>query len=199
MTSTKAGLASYLISLIVSLILFNVVSSSSDNVDSDRKLYIVYLGSRHAEGNYSPREQHKSILQNVITDSSVRRRALRRSYGRTFDGFAAWLTDLEQEKLNSMGQVLSVFPSYDLELHTTRSWDFVGLSEKATQDSHNGSDVIIGVLDSGIWAESKSFSDEGFSPVPTKWKGHYKFFHFNRRLFPAIFRRTEYSPELSMR
>ena len=67
--------------------------------------------------------------------------------------------------------MLSVFPSRKLELQTTRSWDFMGLTKTAKRNPNVESNVIIGVIDSGIWPESESFSDEGFGPPPKKWKG----------------------------
>ncbi|KAK4480231.1 hypothetical protein RD792_013295 [Penstemon davidsonii] len=33
------------------------------------------------------------------------------------------------------------------------------------------SDIIVGMLDTGIWPESFSFNDKGLGPPPTKWKG----------------------------
>nr|DAD41141.1 TPA_asm: hypothetical protein HUJ06_015464 [Nelumbo nucifera] len=70
-----------------------------------------------------------------------------------------------------MDGVLSVFPSRTLQLHTTRSWNFMGLTAKTKRQPNAESDVIVGVLDGGIWPESESFSDEGFGPPPKKWKG----------------------------
>uniref|UniRef100_A0A7N0ZW02 Uncharacterized protein n=1 Tax=Kalanchoe fedtschenkoi TaxID=63787 RepID=A0A7N0ZW02_KALFE len=122
-------------------------------------------------GSYSPESHHLHILQSVVVNSEPGR-YLYRSYGRSFNGFAAWLTEQEQENLSKKQEILSVFPSQPLQLHTTRSWDFMGL----TKSSDVGyptvqSDMVIGVLDSGIWPESESFSDDGFGPIPKRWKG----------------------------
>ncbi|KAJ1439568.1 Peptidase S8/S53 domain [Sesbania bispinosa] len=94
-----------------------------------------------------------------------------RSYKRSFNGFAAKLNDQQREKLADMEGVVSVFPSQKLHLHTTRSWDFVGLRQSIKRQPNVESDVVIGVIDSGIWPESESFSDAGFGPIPKKWKG----------------------------
>ena len=69
-----------------------------------------------------------------------------------------------------MKGVVSVFPSTKKQLHTTRSWDFIGFPQEVVRASLE-SDVIVGMLDTGVWPESKSFSDEGFGPPPSKWKG----------------------------
>ncbi|MBA0853218.1 hypothetical protein Goshw_014979 [Gossypium schwendimanii] len=68
-------------------------------------------------------------------------------------------------------EVVSVFPSKVYHLHTTRSWDFLGLNQTTKHNATAESNVIVGVIDSGIWPESDSFSDEGFGPPPKKWKG----------------------------
>ncbi|KAH9331348.1 hypothetical protein KI387_003456 [Taxus chinensis] len=71
-----------------------------------------------------------------------------------------------------MDGVVSVFESRDIPLLTTRSWDFVGLPLlNQTNYLEYQSDVIVGVLDTGIWPESESFNDAGLGPVPSKWRG----------------------------
>ncbi|KAG2299812.1 hypothetical protein Bca52824_036284 [Brassica carinata] len=125
------------------------------------------------ENGYSSPSQHLKLLQElVVSNSDSASSLLIRSYSRSFNGFAAYLSLAESRILESMKkEVVSVFPSRTYELDTTRSWDFVGLGERAKRESVKESDVIIGVFDSGIWPESESFHDQGFGPPPQKWKG----------------------------
>ncbi|KAF3322738.1 subtilisin-like protease SBT5.3 [Carex littledalei] len=74
--------------------------------------------------------------------------------------------------------VVSVFPSRGYQLHTTRSWQFLGLESDGNVNSNSlwskagyGKDTIIGNLDTGVWPESESFADDGMADVPTEWKG----------------------------
>ncbi|XP_022753600.1 subtilisin-like protease SBT4.3 [Durio zibethinus] len=148
------------------------LSLSSGAVEEDRKVYIAYLGSLPG-GEYFPSSHHSSMLQAVFKQSSVANYLIR-SYSRSFNGFAAKLSDEEAKKLASMKGVVSVFPSKVYYLQTTRSWDFMGFNETVKRNLTVESDVIVGVIDSGIWPESESFSDEGFGPPPKKWKGSCK-------------------------
>lgn len=66
--------------------------------------------------------------------------------------------------------MVSVFPNEKSHLLTTRSWDFISFPQYVERENSE-SDVIVGVIDSGIWPESSSFNDKGLSPPPAKWKG----------------------------
>ncbi|KAL8128994.1 hypothetical protein V2J09_018149 [Rumex salicifolius] len=129
------------------------------------------MGSLPKENRYLPTSHHLNILESVLDGSVSASDAIIRSYKHSFNGFAAKLTEIEKEKLKSSKDVVSVFPDGKLKIQTTRSWDFTGLTETVKRNKVVESDIIIGLLDTGIWPESESFSDEGFGPVPKKWKG----------------------------
>ncbi|KAM0849545.1 hypothetical protein ACQ4PT_053663 [Festuca glaucescens] len=108
------------------------------------------------------------------------------NYKHGFSGFAAMLTPDQAKQLAEFSEVISVEESKIHRTATTRSWDFLGLNYHAPtsgqlgskygedacdQKINYGEDVIIGVVDSGIWPESRSFNDEGYSPIPSRWKG----------------------------
>ncbi|XP_030964441.1 subtilisin-like protease SBT4.3 [Quercus lobata] len=164
------------------------------------QVYIVYMGSLPT-GQYSPLSNHLSLLQEVVEGSSIEN-CLVRSYKRSFNGFAAKLTDRERQKLANRNEVVSVFPSKPYHLHTTRSWDFLGFSETIKRNATAESDVIVGVIDTGIWPESESFNDEGFSPHPSKWKGECKGgnnFTCNNKIIGARYYSSTSSDNMSAR
>ncbi|CAN4082994.1 unnamed protein product [Withania somnifera] len=94
-------------------------------------------------------------------------------YKNVVNGYSARLTAQEAESLENQPGILSVSPELKYQLHTTRTPSFLGLDKNADffPASDAMSDVIVGVLDTGVWPERKSFDDTGFGPVPDSWKG----------------------------
>ncbi|KAK9084276.1 hypothetical protein Scep_030747 [Stephania cephalantha] len=98
-------------------------------------------------------------------------------YTKVFHGFSARLTKAQAEEMKARPEVLNVYPDQIHQLHTTRSPQFLGILNPQDQNKNKnhigllrasdyGSNVIIGVLDTGIWPERESFHDRGLGPVP---------------------------------
>ncbi|KAA8515017.1 hypothetical protein F0562_018196 [Nyssa sinensis] len=150
----------------------------------ERQVYIVYFGE-HSGGKTVTEieETHHSFLLSVKKSKEEARSSLLYSYKNSINGFAAVLTAEEASKLSDMDEVVSVFQSHPRKysLQTTRSWVFSGLEEGKQLNQMKkgdlllkakyGKDIIVGLVDTGVWPESKSFSDEGLGPVPKSWKG----------------------------
>ncbi|CAH2072108.1 unnamed protein product [Thlaspi arvense] len=155
----------------VLLLFLSSVSAITDD-PQDKQVYVVYMGSLPSRPDYSPMSNHISIIQEITGESLIEGRLVR-SYKRSFNGFAARLTESERERVAEMEGVVSVFPNINYELQTTASWDFMGLKEGKSTKRNLAveSDTIVGVFDGGISPESESFSDKGFGPPPKKWKG----------------------------
>ncbi|XP_024926548.2 subtilisin-like protease SBT4.4 [Ziziphus jujuba] len=164
-------MAKYIFYLLISIFMLSRSLRSKANDNDDRKEYIVYMGSLPDDVVYSPTANHISLLQGVLDQGSTVEKSLITSYRRSFNGFAAKLTDTERQRLAEVKGVVSIFPNRNFKVQTTRSWDFIGLHQKTERNPTVESDIIIGVLDTGIWPESDSFNDEGFGSPPKKWKG----------------------------
>ncbi|CAJ2651566.1 unnamed protein product [Trifolium pratense] len=97
------------------------------------------------------------------------------SYNKHINGFAALLEDEQATYIAKKVNVVSVFLSKSHKLHTTRSWEFLGLQRNgkstAWQKGKFGENTIIANIDSGVWPESQSFNEKGFGPIPSKWHG----------------------------
>ncbi|KAI3774838.1 hypothetical protein L1987_49400 [Smallanthus sonchifolius] len=170
-----------------------------------KRSYVVYLGA-HSH-NYEAslidldrvRDGHYEFLGSCLGSKDKAKDAIFYSYTRHINGFAAILEDEEAARIAKHPRVVSVFLNKGRKLHTTRSWDFMGLEDNGVISSSSiwkkarfGENTIIGNLDTGVWPESKSFSDEGMGPVPSKWKGVCQngadaSFHCNRKLIGARF------------
>ncbi|OIT07457.1 PREDICTED: subtilisin-like protease SBT1.9 [Nicotiana attenuata] len=95
------------------------------------------------------------------------------SYDNVFHGFSAVLSKDELEALKKSKGFISAYKDRSLEAHTTHTSEFLKLNPSSGlwPASGFGQDVIIGVLDSGVWPESASFRDDGMPEIPKKWKG----------------------------
>ncbi|KAA8515011.1 hypothetical protein F0562_018202 [Nyssa sinensis] len=150
----------------------------------ERQVYIIYFGEHSGEKTlHEIEETHHFYLLSVKKSKEEARSSLLYSYKNSINGFAAVLTPDEASKLSDMDEVVSVFQSHPRKysLQTTRSWEFAGLEEGKQWNqtkkgdlllkARYGKDIIVGLLDNGVWPESKSFSDEGLGPIPKSWKG----------------------------
>ncbi|KDP25529.1 hypothetical protein JCGZ_20685 [Jatropha curcas] len=155
-----------LLALICSLLL---AALFMDCHADERKVYIVYMGEG-PPGDFPPESVHNSMLESVLPSNLSAKESIIYSYGRSFNGFAAKLTDEEARTISEMEGVISVILNPILKLHTTRSWEFMGFTNAKIGPSQEA-DVVVGLLDTGIWPESESFNDEGMKAPPAKWKG----------------------------
>ncbi|CAA2982722.1 subtilisin-like protease [Olea europaea subsp. europaea] len=162
--------------VLLSLFLLVFLEVISPSVSSE--LYVVYMGSKGSDDPDEIFRANHQMLTAVHKGSDEEARASHvYSYRHGFRGFAAKLSEEQASEVAKMPGVISVFPNKRRTLHTTHSWDFMGLIGEETMEipgysTKNQVNVIIGFIDTGIWPESPSFSDVNMPPVPTGWKGH---------------------------
>ncbi|KAK9152338.1 hypothetical protein Syun_010647 [Stephania yunnanensis] len=149
-----------------------------------KKSYVVYMGG-HSHGPEITAQDldratnsHYELLGSYLGSHERAKEAIFYSYTSHINGFAAHLEDQEVEEISKHPEVVSIFLNRARKLHTTRSWEFLGLERdgntgiaSAWKKARYGEDTIIANLDTGVWPESQSFNDEGMGPVPSRWKG----------------------------
>nr|GMC77431.1 subtilisin-like protease SBT1.4 [Ipomoea batatas] len=145
------------------------LSTSSENQET----FIVYMSKSKKPHFFSTHHDWYSSIIRGIYPLSQHPSELLYTYDRAAHGFSARLTPFQASELRNIPGVISVLPDQARQLHTTHSPEFLGLAESSGlwPNSDYGDDAIVGVLDTGIWPERPSFSDEGLSPVPSSWKG----------------------------
>ncbi|KAG8064516.1 hypothetical protein GUJ93_ZPchr0004g38987 [Zizania palustris] len=144
-------------------------------VDGDRpRPYVIRMDVSAMPAPFATHEGwYRSVLSSVATGEEAVPEHLY-TYSHAMHGFSAVLTARQLEEVRRMDGHVSAFPETYARLHTTRTPEFLGLSAGSGvwPVSKYGDDVIIGIVDTGVWPESESFSDDGITtPVPARWKG----------------------------
>ncbi|KAI5656241.1 hypothetical protein M9H77_25034 [Catharanthus roseus] len=95
------------------------------------------------------------------------------SYNHVICGFSAFLSEAELEEIKKSPAFVSAYKDKEVVMDTTHTVEWLSLNPSTGlwPASKFGKDMIIGVIDSGVWPESQSFRDDGLPPVPAKWKG----------------------------
>ncbi|XP_065880751.1 subtilisin-like protease SBT1.7 [Euphorbia lathyris] len=146
----------------------NFLMAQAKNMQS-KKTYIIHMDKSNMPASFDDHLQwYYSSLKSVSESAD-----LLYTYSNVIHGFSTTLTPEEAESLEKQQGILSILPEMTYELHTTRSPKFLGLggNEGVFPASDSGSEVVVGVLDTGVWPESKSFDDTGLGPIPSTWKG----------------------------
>ncbi|KAL6530178.1 hypothetical protein OROHE_014531 [Orobanche hederae] len=176
-------------------------------VTSTKKTYIVYMDKSAMPQGFSDHKQWYSSVIRSVTSSSTNEEnddnnprddsenRIIYKYQTAFHGVAAQLSDNEARELQQYNGVTGLFPETVYQLHTTRSPLFLGLENedtaKAFPDKSTNHDVVVGVLDTGIWPESPSFNDSGMTRIPARWRGAcetgraFEEHHCNRKIIGA--------------
>lgn len=114
-------------------------------------------------------------------------------YNTVFNGFAAQLTAAEVAALRANPNVVEVHPDLPRKLETISTPAFLGLSTPGglwsqldgSGHSIKGEDIVIGIVDSGVWPENPAFADrvdgagkpvfsggtQVYGPPPATWSG----------------------------
>ncbi|KAL7172707.1 hypothetical protein ACSBR2_032227 [Camellia fascicularis] len=94
-------------------------------------------------------------------------------YGNAIHGFSASLSPSEIEAIKTSPGYVSSYRDMPVRVDTTHSSKFLGLNSVwgVWPVADYGRVIMIGLVDTGMWPESKSFNDDGMTKIPSRWKG----------------------------
>ncbi|XP_027109540.1 subtilisin-like protease SBT3 [Coffea arabica] len=146
-------------------------------VSAKRSTYIVHMDKSAMPKAFS--SHHMWYSSTVDAVKSVSFDSLRNgpkfvySYDNVLHGFSALLSEDELEALKKSPGFLSAYTDKLVTMDTTHTYNFLSLNPTngLWPAADFGKDVIVGVIDSGVWPESPSYKDDGMTPIPSKWKG----------------------------
>ncbi|KAL5985047.1 hypothetical protein ACLOJK_038884 [Asimina triloba] len=134
---------------------FSILTAQFSSYFSSQ-VYVVYMGSKNSDNpdeNFSRDNQMLASVHGGSFEDALSSHVY--SYVHGFRGFAARLTEEQASAMAKMPGVVSVFPNLKRSLHTTRSWDFMGLVNDESMEipgfpTKNQQNVIIGFIDTAL-------------------------------------------------
>ncbi|MEN3158093.1 S8 family serine peptidase [Alkalimonas sp. NCh-2] len=116
-------------------------------------------------------QQVRDFHQNLAAHAGVSN--ILYSYTHTFNGFSARLSADEVERLRQHPDVVGIWLDEPMPLDTANTPEFLGLNAANGQHTLGvkGENVVIGIVDTGIWPESESFADDGSYTPLEGWNG----------------------------
>jgi len=149
--------------------------SRIDLESADVKVYDTYLASK------------KAVVRAAVASAPILH-----EYKLVLNGFSAMLTDAEVRTLMARSDVVAVTADTPRALTTVSTRDFLGLDKpdgiwsKLGGKTGAGEDIIVGIVDGGVWPEHLSYADRRdsngkptfdnsalvvYDAPPPRWKG----------------------------
>lgn len=155
---------------------FLLCTHAGDSIPAERSTHIIHMDKSFMPKGFTSSHHWYSSIVDFATKTSDDQFSVSRhlySYDNALDGFSAVLSKDELESLKKVPGFVSSYPDRVVKLDTTHTTEFLGLNHATGlwPASHYGKDVIIGMIDTGVWPESKSFNDDGMTDIPSRWKG----------------------------
>ncbi|XP_015892876.3 subtilisin-like protease SBT3 [Ziziphus jujuba] len=147
--------------------------SMSSTISGSYNTYIIHMDKSAMPAAFSSHHHWYTATLSSLSSSNGLLPTHLYTYNHVIYGFSAVLSPEHLHQLSRIPGHIATYPEMFGHLHTTHTPQFLGLNNHSGlwPISGFGDDVIIGILDTGIWPESESFDDEGMPPLPERWRG----------------------------
>ncbi|KAM7514347.1 hypothetical protein LguiA_003930 [Lonicera macranthoides] len=140
----------------------------------ERSTYIIHMDKSHMPKAYvSHHHWYTAAVNSVNYGAHQTPPSLLYIYDNTLHGFSAVLSKDELAALKLSPGFVSAYGDRQVTLDTTHTFEFLSLNPVTglLPAADYGRDVIVGVIDTGVWPESESFKDDGLTGISSEWKG----------------------------
>ncbi|KAF8410079.1 hypothetical protein HHK36_002601 [Tetracentron sinense] len=150
------------------------------SISGDRSTYVVHMDkSVMPKAFANPHHWYSATLGSVTAAGPAASSAVQSApkllyiYDNAIHGFSVLLSLDELQALQKSPGFISAYQDKTVTVDTTHTTEFLSLNPVTGlwPASNYGEDVIVGVIDTGVWPESESFKDNGMTEVPARWKG----------------------------